>query len=79
MERNWLEAMTHFVAEETAKFHSPGFSGYPTNWLQIYDNWKLVAALNEAAAMERLNRERVNATNPAHRQTCLNCGPSRTE
>ncbi|MXY91211.1 MAG: hypothetical protein F4Y89_11835 [Gammaproteobacteria bacterium] len=39
-ERDWLEGMIHCIDDKTDKFRKCGFTKKPTNWLQIYDNWR---------------------------------------
>ena len=57
VERDWVEAMLHFVARKTVTFFKPGFTHHPANWLLIYDNWQPVAALNEQLAVARLDKK----------------------
>ena len=57
VERDWVEAMLHFVARKAASFAKPGFEEYPSNWLLVYDNWTGTAGLDEQMATERLDRQ----------------------
>lgn len=40
-ERDWAEAMVHFVMQKVKTFAKPGFGRFASNWLLIYDNWPL--------------------------------------
>ncbi len=40
IERDWLEGIIHCIDDKTEKFGKCGFTKKPTNWLQIYDNWR---------------------------------------
>ena len=55
IERDWVEAMLHFVERKTASFMKPGFQQHPSNWLLIYDNWS--PAPHESIATERLEQQ----------------------
>ncbi len=51
-EREWAEAMFHFVRTKVAKVQKPGFTRFPCNWLVIYDNWPLPSVrLDEACSL----------------------------
>lgn len=39
VEREWAEAMMHFVMEKLSTAKRPGFQLFEANWLLIYDNW----------------------------------------
>ena len=54
IERDWVEAMLHFIGRKAESFMKPGFAKYPSNWLLVYDNWS--GALDERGARERLDR-----------------------
>ena len=56
VERDWVEAMLHFVARKAESFAKPGFKEHPSNWLLVYDNWTGTAGLDEQVAMERLDQ-----------------------
>ena len=64
IERDWVEAMLHFIGRKAASFMKPGFARYPSNWLLIYDNWS--PAPDETVATERLDQQifRHNPTSP---------------
>ena len=52
LERDWADAMVHFIERKAAIFGKPGFAKYPQNWLLVYDNW--CTALDETVATQRL-------------------------
>lgn len=54
VERDWVDAILHFIIRKTESFMKPGFARHPSNWLLVHDNWS--AVLNERVATERLNR-----------------------
>lgn len=64
IERDWVDAMLHFMERKTASFMKPGFERHPNNWLLIYDNWS--PKPDEPVATERLDRLifRHDRTNP---------------
>ena len=39
LERDWADAMVHFIERKAAAFGKPGFARHPRNWLLVYDNW----------------------------------------
>ena len=43
VEREWSEAMLHFVKEKIETVGKKGFEKFERNWLLIYDNWPLPA------------------------------------
>lgn len=40
-DREWADAVVHFVKEKLAKATATGFKRFPQNWLLVYDNWPL--------------------------------------
>lgn len=50
VEREWSEAMHHFVKGKMETFEKEGFEKFKQNWLLIYDNWSLPALDREKAA-----------------------------
>ena len=55
IERNWDEAILHFIAKKVETFTKPGFAKHPRNWLLVHDNW-CTAIEDEQMAMERLDQ-----------------------
>ena len=53
LERDWADAMVHFIERKAAGFDKPGFARHSRNWLLIYDNW--CAGLDEQVATLRLS------------------------
>ena len=52
VEREWAAAMFYFVNEKLCIAQKPGYSIFESNWLLIYDNWRLPALhLEEALPM----------------------------
>ncbi len=50
VEREWSEAMFHFVKGKIETLAKEGFEKFKQNWLLIYDNWSLPALDREKAA-----------------------------
>lgn len=50
VEREWSEAMLHFVKGKIETLVKDGFEKFNQNWLLIYDNWSLPALDREKAA-----------------------------
>jgi hypothetical protein len=50
VEREWSEAMLHFVTGKIETLEKEGFEKFERNWLLIYDNWSLPALDREKAA-----------------------------
>lgn len=50
VEREWSEAMLHFVTGKLETFSKEGFEKFIMNWLLIYDNWSLPALDRDKAA-----------------------------
>ena len=50
IEREWSEAMLHFVKGKIETLAKEGFEKFKQNWLLIYDNWSLPALDREKAA-----------------------------
>lgn len=49
VEREWAAAMFHFLNEKIYSAQKPGYKLFESNWLLIYDNWRLpVLHLEEA-------------------------------
>jgi hypothetical protein len=48
-EKQWAEAMIHFISKKLEVVRRDGFQRHDKNWLLIYDNWR-VPALDEAGA-----------------------------
>jgi len=38
-ERQWAEAMTHFIGRKTEKLRKGGYADFASNWLLIQDEW----------------------------------------
>jgi hypothetical protein len=49
VEREWMDAMCHFISLKLEKLTSSGFERFDQDWLLIYDNWSLPALDREAA------------------------------
>lgn len=43
VEREWSDAMLHFINLKVVAFAKDGFEKFDQNWLLIYDNWSLPA------------------------------------
>lgn len=50
VEREWADAINHFVLEKKLKIAKDGFALYDENWLLVYDNWPLSVVHIENAA-----------------------------
>lgn len=50
VEREWSEAMLHFVKGKIETLAKEGFEKFKQNWLLIYDNWSLPVLDREKAA-----------------------------
>ena len=50
VEREWSEAMLHFVKGKNETLAKEGFEKFKQNWLLIYDNWSLPDLDREKAA-----------------------------
>lgn len=50
VEREWAEAINHFVLEKQVKIAKDGFERYDENWLLVYDNWELPVVNREKAS-----------------------------
>lgn len=50
VEREWAEAMFHFIEQKVAKLLNDGFERFDKDWLLIYDNWSLPAPERHKAA-----------------------------
>lgn len=48
-EREWSNAMLHFIKGKVNTFTKEGFEKFKQNWLLIYDNWSLPALYQEKA------------------------------
>lgn len=59
VERDWADAMTHFVEKKVASTQREGYTRHPRLWLLIYDNWPS-PGLNLHNALPRL-REQLTA------------------
>jgi hypothetical protein len=53
VERNWSEAMAHFIIRKTASARKSGYALYGKNRLVIYDNWT-APALNHMRGLAQL-------------------------
>ena len=53
IERDWVDAMLHFIARKARSFMKPGFAKHRSNWLLVHDNWS--PAPDERVATERLD------------------------
>lgn len=62
VERNWADAMAHFVRTKVASAKKPGYASYSEHWLAIYDNWP-AAALQHHDALPVL-REQLRPDDP---------------
>jgi hypothetical protein len=49
-EREWAEAIAHYVRDKLPKAMDVGFERYAFNWLIVYDNWPLPAVKYSVAA-----------------------------
>lgn len=49
VEREWAAAMSYFLNEKICSAHKPGYNLFESNWLLIYDNWRLPALHLEEA------------------------------
>lgn len=56
VERNWVEAMTHFVSKRVKSVQSLDYARFDHTWLVIYDNWP-APILNHAKALPLLTAE----------------------
>lgn len=43
VERNWAEAMEHFIGKKAASAQKPGYAVHDEQWLVVYDNWQALA------------------------------------
>lgn len=50
VEREWADAINHFVLEKKLKIAKDGFDRYDENWLLVYDNWPLPVVNREKAS-----------------------------
>jgi len=55
VEREWAEAMFHFIEKKVATLLKDGFERFEKDWLLIYDNWSLPALDRHKAAPFLLN------------------------
>lgn len=53
VEREWVQAMTHFVVKKSRSTQRPGFARFEKTWLVVYDNWT-APALNLMKALPLL-------------------------
>lgn len=61
VERNWAEAMAHFMERKTANAKKDGHELYDDNRLMIYDNWP-APALNHQRALPDLREQLKQST-----------------
>ena len=54
IERDWVDALLHFIARKAKSFMKPGFAKHRSNWLLVHDNWS--PAPDERVATKRLDR-----------------------
>jgi len=57
-EREWSDAMFHFVKGKIETFAKEGFETFEYNWLLMYDNWSLPAFDRKKAAQFLLSKLR---------------------
>ena len=50
VEREWADAMFHFIEQKVATLLKKGFERFEQDWLLIYDNWSLPALDRHKAA-----------------------------
>jgi len=55
VEREWADAMFHFIEQKVATLLKDGFEWFEKDWLLIYDNWSLPALDRHKAAPFLLN------------------------
>jgi hypothetical protein len=53
-ERQWADAMAHFIRKKAAVAQLPGFQRFESNWLLLYDNWPL-PTIKAALAAQKLS------------------------
>ena len=60
VEREWADAMAHFIEQKVATLRKDGFEKFEQDWLLIYDNWPLPAVDRRNAA--NLLQKLINAS-----------------
>ncbi len=51
VERNWAEAMAHFIGKKALSAQKPGYAVHDEQWLMIYDNWQAFALERQHALL----------------------------